>query len=131
MSQVKKEGFEAQDFKINFSISVIASLNKQKVVFYAQEKLGLTFEAYEKGGKSVDFKEVFKWICSPLLAKALDLPPALEGPFNVHCLFLLKDNAKYLEERPQYYENLINTKVNLELSIYSYNAHQGKRKSKW
>jgi len=34
-----------------------------------------------------DFKEVFKWIISPLIAKELSVPANLEGNFHVNCVF--------------------------------------------
>ena len=36
---------------------------------------------------NLDFKEVFKWVISPLIAKKLDIPANLDGQFLVNCIF--------------------------------------------
>jgi len=94
VSDVKAQDFEATDFKINFSIGLIASLNKLKITFEAEQELGQKLSGFEPAmdnrNTSIDFKEVFKWIASPLLSEKLDLPPNLESLFNIHCVFLDK-----------------------------------------
>jgi len=39
-----------------------------------------------KGGHT-DFREVFKWITSPLIAKEIGKPANLDGVFWVNCSF--------------------------------------------
>ena len=40
-----------------------------------------------RGGK-FDFKEVFKWVISPILAKELAVQANLDGSFLVNCQFM-------------------------------------------
>jgi hypothetical protein len=93
---VKAEDYEAADFKINFSISLLASFKKLKYKNMAEEKTGLILKGYEAGGNekgsSIDFKEVFKWITSPLLCQELDMPANLSSVFFIHCTFANKNN---------------------------------------
>jgi hypothetical protein len=100
---------------LNFSISIIAFLNKQKLIFLAEEKLGKLLEGHSKSLHSIDFKEVFKWITSPLIAQNLDKSPDLEGNFQIHCMFCLKDKDEYKQNCPEYYENEI--MINLQKDI--------------
>ena len=65
----------------------------------AEQKLGLDFKNgtnYDKHimrSNQLDFKEVFKWIVSPLLAKELGVPANLDGSFLVNCSFLREDQS--------------------------------------
>lgn len=87
---MKASGYEYADFKITFSISIKAHLNRLRIVSKAEQTLGKDFEhnfnksAYRAG---TDFREVFKWIISPILAKQLDVPANLEGSFLINCIF--------------------------------------------
>ena len=38
----------------------------------------------------IDFKEVYKWVVSPKLAKYLNVPPNLEGSFLINLTFACK-----------------------------------------
>eukprot|EP00347_Sterkiella_histriomuscorum_P020730 403336698 len=76
---VKQQGFEFQDFKITFSISIIAYINKIIAICEAEQK------------NALDFKEIYKWIMSPKIARRLDVPANLEGTFLVNVNFCNRD----------------------------------------
>ena len=63
----------------------------------AQEKIGKNLEALEQGGKPIEFKEIFKWVCSPLIAESLGIPANMDGLFQIHVSFSLRDSQIYLE----------------------------------
>ena len=54
-------------------------MNKNRVIFNAEDKLGKKLQTYEEKNNSLEFKEVFKWIVSPIVASRLDKHPNLEG----------------------------------------------------
>lgn len=90
-SQVKQSGYEYADFKIAFSISIRVSLNRLLMVTRAEASLSKDFSKYFAKATfkfHLDFKEVFKWIVSPLLVRELSIPANLEGTFLVTCAFL-------------------------------------------
>lgn len=101
----------------------MAHLNKSRVIFGAEEKLGKKLKTYEEKNNSHEFKEVFKWIVSPIIANRLDIHPNLDGKFLIHCNFASKD-----EKNLPLYENLIVTKVQNELTSYGLNNVLNKRK---
>ena len=68
--------------------------------------MGKKLKTYEEKNNSLEFKEVFKWIMSPIIANRLGIHPNLEGLFLIHCNFASKD-----EKNLPLYENLIVTKV--------------------
>ena len=45
---------------------------------------------------NLDFKEVFKWITSPLLAKKLGVPANLDGQFLINCTFFDQERENKL-----------------------------------
>lgn len=86
--QVQHEGFEFTDFKITFSISIIAYLKRLLIIAIAEEELGKSFKYTQQKDRSViDFKEIYKWIMSPLIAKRLNVPANLDGTFLIHVSF--------------------------------------------
>ncbi len=87
--KVRAEGYEYRDFKLTFSISVIAYINKIRVISEAEERLGKKFTLATKdiSRSLIDFKEVYKWIMSPLIAKKLDVYANLEGQFLINVNF--------------------------------------------
>ena len=90
--KVRASGFEYADFKITFSISLMAYLNRLRVVGNAEQTLNKDFSSHFnkaafRGGGNLDFKEVFKWIVSPILARELSIPANLDGAFLVNCIF--------------------------------------------
>ena len=90
--KVRASGFEYADFKITFSISMMAYLNRLRVVSNAEQTINKDFSSHFnkaafRGGGNLDFKEVFKWIVSPILAKELSVPANLDGAFLVNCIF--------------------------------------------
>ena len=85
--------------------------------------MGKKIKTYEEKNNSLEFKEVFKWIVSPIVAKRLAIPPNLDGQFLIHCNFASKD-----EKNLPLYENLIVTKVSNELTSYGLNNQTNKRK---
>ena len=76
-AKVRESGFEYADFKIAFSISIEAYLRRLIVLKRAEESLQTDFSKHfdkaslrgSGGGNLLDFKEVYKWIVSPLLAQ--------------------------------------------------------------
>lgn len=100
---VRTSNFEHSDFKIAFSISVEAYLRRLLVITRAEQALRSDFSHHfnktqMRGAGNFDFKEVFKWILSPLLARALSLPANLEGTFLVNCLFQRQSKGDSAEE---------------------------------
>jgi len=88
--QVKESGYEYADWKMTFSISLRAYLNRFVIVTKAEQELKKDFsDKFNKAAfkSGLDFKEVFKWIMSPLLTKALGVPANLDGSFLVSCIF--------------------------------------------
>ena len=70
----------------------------------------------------IGFKEVFKWIVSPIISKALDKPANLEGNFWITCTF----NDSEIEELA------IVDKVAEELTrLTGGGYHQKNSSSKW
>lgn len=116
---VKQSDFEFQDFKITFGVSIVAHLKKQKLMFMAESHFGTKVPIFEAGALCIDFKEVFKWINSPLLAQRLDESANLEGLFKIHCDF--KN-----EQEDQVVRSLIK-----ELESYGIMAKDKKRVRKW
>lgn len=93
--QVKKADFEFNDFKITFACSAVLHFNKRRVIFDAEKHLGKKLEVFEKfqsQNYTIDFREVFKWIVSPLLVNVFDGRQAnLDGKFLVHCSYTLDE----------------------------------------
>ena len=89
-TQVRASEYEYSDFKLTFSISIRAYVNRLRIVSQAEQALNKEFDknfnksSYRAG---IDFKEVFKWILSPLIAKELEVPANLEGTFLINCIF--------------------------------------------
>ena len=89
---IRDSGFEYADFKLTFSLSMRAYLNRYLVITQVEQGLGSgkSFTGYfnkasYRGGH--DFKEVFKWIMSPLIAREINVQANLEGSFLVNCAF--------------------------------------------
>ena len=110
---MKTQDFEYVDFKITFGISIVAHLNKSRAIFGAEETLGKKLKTYEEKNNSHEFKEVFKWIMSPIIANRLGIHPNLDGLFLIHCNFASKD-----EKNLPLFENLVVTKVMNEMTSY-------------
>ena len=68
---------------------------------FSKHFLKSTFKA------ELDFKEVFKWIVSPLLAKELGVPANLDGSFHVTCAFLRETCQDAEEESKELTEEQI------------------------
>lgn len=60
----------------------------------AEEAVGTKFETYERKHNSLEFKEVFKWIMSPLISNRLGKSVNLDGHFLINCNFSEKENAE-------------------------------------
>lgn len=91
---IKKEGYEFENFKITFSITIVAYLNKILMLQEAEDKFGRRFPFAQKDiqRSSIDFKEVYKWIMSPLISKALNVPANLDGKFLVNVNFCKRES---------------------------------------
>jgi tRNA pseudouridine synthase 10 len=87
--------------------------------------LKLKLTGYEASGDraSIDFKEVFKWITSPLFAEQLGLPPNLDSQFNIHCLFLEKGDGNLNEQAI--------SRMVLQEIVDNGMHHANKRDNKW
>jgi hypothetical protein len=87
--KVRAQGFEFRDFKITFSISIVAYVNKIRVLSHAEELLGNKFPHASKdiSRALIDFKEVYKWIMSPLIARELGIHANLDGEFLINVNF--------------------------------------------
>ena len=71
------------------------------VVTRAEQALGKDFFKHFNRGSfraGQDFKEVFKWIVSPLLAKELSVPANMDGNFHINCVFHGESTATSSEE---------------------------------
>ena len=91
-AQVRNSGFEYCDFKLTFSISLRAYLNRMLLITQAEQALSKDFSRHMnksqlRGGK-IDFKEVFKWVVSPILARELAVQANLDGSFHINCQFM-------------------------------------------
>lgn len=87
-------GYEFEDFKIAFSISLRAYLQRYLIIKKAEKVVGehsTTIKVCYK--QSLDFNTVFKWIVSPLVAKKVGKPANLEGQFWVNCNFAIDDQT--------------------------------------
>ena len=49
-SKVKHDDFEARDFKINFTLSIVPMLNKVRFRYLAEDAVGTKLEGHEKQG---------------------------------------------------------------------------------
>lgn len=116
---VKEQDYEFKDFKITFGVSIVAHLKKQKLMFLAESQFGTKVPIFEAGALCIDFKEVFKWITSPLLVQRLDESANLDGLFKIHCDF--KN-----EQEDQVVRSLIK-----ELESYGIMTKDKKRVRKW
>jgi len=99
--QARNSGYEFSDFKITFSISIRANLNRMIVVTRAEQALGKDFFKHFNRGSfraGQDFKEVFKWIVSPLLARELSVPANMDGSFHINCVFYGEGKTSSSEE---------------------------------
>ena len=88
--KVRESGFEFCDYKIAFSISIRAYLNRMLLVTRAEQSLQKDFSSIfnaESYRGSLDYKEAFKWIVSSLLATEVGAPANLDGNFLVNCNF--------------------------------------------
>ena len=90
-SQVKKEGFEYEDFKFNFYSGPILTI--RKCFYYTMLKIR-SEEKYREDclpslyhKNHVDFKEVFKWINGVLVENSLGVKVNKEGEFRVNIKF--------------------------------------------
>lgn len=86
IKQVEADNYEANDFKISFTVSIVAALKKFKFKCMAEDKLRTQvpiFEADKSKTTSIDFKEVYKWILSPLIASRLHKPANLHSTFHI------------------------------------------------
>ena len=87
--KVRAQGFEFRDFKITFSISIVAYINKIRILSLAEELLGNKFPHASKDitRSFIDFKEVYKWIMSPLIARELGIYANLDGEYLINVNF--------------------------------------------
>ena len=71
VKQIKASDFEYSDFKITFGQSIILQMNKRMIIKDLEEHLKEDFVGLEsqKSTYTIDYKEVFKWIVSPILAQ--------------------------------------------------------------
>ncbi|TNV80047.1 hypothetical protein FGO68_gene15427 [Halteria grandinella] len=114
-TQVSTQAFEYTDFKITFSISIIAYLKRLLVIGMAEEELGKAFRYKQTKDRSVvDFKEVYKWIMSPLIAKRLNVPANLDGTFLIHVSFAQRE-----EGGGAFHENTVIQGVQNEMESFS------------
>ena len=67
----------------------MAYINKVRVLSEAEERLGTKFPHASKdiSRALIDFKEVYKWIMSPLIARALEIHANLDGEFLINVNF--------------------------------------------
>jgi hypothetical protein len=88
-SEILASGFEFADFKISFSINLRAYLMRYIQIDKAEKALQKQYKIRAKNfkGGHTDFREVFKWITSPLIAREIGKPANLEGVFWVNCSF--------------------------------------------
>ncbi|CDW74628.1 trna pseudouridine synthase pus10 [Stylonychia lemnae] len=93
VQKIKEQKFEFRDFKITFSISIVAYINKMIYISDAEDKLGIRFpfSTKEYNRNSLDFKEVYKWIVSPILVRKLDVSANLDGSFLINVNFCNRD----------------------------------------
>lgn len=54
----------------------------------------------------MDFREAFKWILSPKISRAIDVPANLDGTFLINFIFAVRDDEKF--------DNHLNEKLILE-----------------
>ena len=128
VEQIKSEGYEFDDFKITFSISVVASLNKLRLVLLAEEQLQTKLEGVDTRKMSIDFKEVFKWVVSPVLVNALGKPANLGGKFLINVNFSAKaDENKDLS----HFELKILKDLKEEVEKFNQKPEFKKRDHKW
>ena len=87
--QIQSSGYEYADFKLTFSISIKSPMYRFYILAQAEQHCKDEFRHFEKKSmrSNLDFKEVFKWIISPLLAKKLEVPANLDGSFLANCVF--------------------------------------------
>ena len=88
--RVRESGYEYADFKISFSISIQCYLNRLLTIIKAEQAVGKDFSKHTNKSlfrDTLDYKEIFKWIMSPLLSKELEVPANLEGNFHINCIF--------------------------------------------
>ena len=52
----------------------------------------MIFSIINKRQNALDFKEVFKWIVSPILSKALNVPANLDGNFLINFNFAKRES---------------------------------------
>lgn len=125
-AKVAGEGFEFTDFKITFSISIIAYLKRLLIISQTTEELGKPFKYSQGKDRSViDFKEIYKWIMSPLIARRLNVPANLDGKFLIHVSFAQREETK-----GEYHENSVIQGVQDELESLS-GMLGGKAGAKW
>ena len=94
-------------------MSLVASLKKFKYRGLAEDKIGAqvpVFEVDKSKATSIDFKEVYKWILSPLIASRLQKPANLHSNFHIQCTF-----SNQSEEGP-IPENMLNRMVQESLN---------------
>ena len=87
---VQDSGYEYSDYKLTFSISSVAPLKRFYIISNAELEIKEDFRQFDRKAfrSNLDFKEVFKWIISPHIARKLDIPANLEGSFLVNCTFV-------------------------------------------
>jgi hypothetical protein len=78
---------------MTFTGSIIMYVNKVRLVCICEEILGKKFgrQAKEISKTSIDFKEVYKWIVSPIIVRELNVRANLEGSFLIHFMFMIKE----------------------------------------
>ena len=75
---------------------MITHLNKLKIIFEAEDAIGSKFSPVEvkQGNMSLEFREVFKWVMSPINSKKLDSRVNLDSKFFINCTFAEKKDEK-------------------------------------
>ena len=73
--------------------------------------------------KSVDFKEVFKWVTSPLFAEKLGVPANMDSDFNINCVFSDK------QPESEFNEDALNILAQQELPTQK--LYVSKKHKKW
>ena len=65
-------------------------------MFQAEDSIGLTMTPCEAklGNISLEFREVFKWVMSPIIAERLQSKVNLDSKFFINCSFSEKTNIE-------------------------------------
>lgn len=81
--ELKSENYEFNSYAFTISLPLELLIRQHMFLLYLRESKGLKVDKNEL----VDIKDVFKWVCGPMMSSELNVPFRLQSPFELHMAF--------------------------------------------